>query len=401
MTWYPIAFLPPQYVNSSGVPYSGAVLKAYAAGTSTVIAMATDYTGVTTANSIALNASGFPVYGGNVVIPHLEENYKLALYPTQAAADANSGAIWPTVDNIQIAGTASSATQGLNNRFINGAFDVWQRGSSFTITAGAAAVVTADCWKVDCTGANMTVGRVAPSFGARYMLSLSAASGITGATVRQRLESNIATLLKGQYVTVQFQIYNNGLSTFTPTITINRANAVDDFSAVTAVVASASLQACAAGYTKVSYSFVNSTNGDGLEVILNFGTALNAASGAIYVGDADIRLGTEVQAVEYKQTALTLVECQRYYEISEGNSAMFHGDVTNSGSYYAQVPFKVTKLIAPTVTPSNVTIEGAASFDTASPTIVATKYGFKGTKSCLATSGDRGFNFAWTASAEL
>ena len=102
MSWYPIAFLPPQQVDADGVPYSGAVLKAYEPNTTTVIPMATDYTGVTTASSVALNASGYPVYGGNVIIPHVQENYKLALYPTQAAADADSGALW-TVDDIQIA----------------------------------------------------------------------------------------------------------------------------------------------------------------------------------------------------------------------------------------------------------------------------------------------------------
>lgn len=45
MTWIPIANLPPQYEDSSGDPYSGAVLKAYEAGTSTVISIAGDNTG--------------------------------------------------------------------------------------------------------------------------------------------------------------------------------------------------------------------------------------------------------------------------------------------------------------------------------------------------------------------
>jgi microcystin-dependent protein len=99
MTWYPIALTPPQYSNTSGAPYSGAVLKAYAAGTSTVLAMATSYEGTTTASSFTLNASGYPSSGGSVIIPHIQENYDLALYPTQAAADANSGAVWTTYDN--------------------------------------------------------------------------------------------------------------------------------------------------------------------------------------------------------------------------------------------------------------------------------------------------------------
>lgn len=108
MTWYPIAFLPSQYNNSSGAPYAGAVLKAYEANTTTPISMATDYTGATTAASFTLNASGYPISGGAVIIPHIEEDYSLALYPDQASADANSGAIW-TIPYIKIAEPESSS----------------------------------------------------------------------------------------------------------------------------------------------------------------------------------------------------------------------------------------------------------------------------------------------------
>lgn len=106
-TYFPISYTVPQYMDANGDPYSGAVLKAYSDGTSTPINLATDYTGATTVSTITLNASGYPAVSGNVVIPHAAENLKLALYPTAAAAAANTGAIW-TVDNIQI-------TTGANN----------------------------------------------------------------------------------------------------------------------------------------------------------------------------------------------------------------------------------------------------------------------------------------------
>lgn len=108
MTWKPIAFLPPQISNTTGTPYSGAVLKPYAAGTTTPIAFATDDTGATLAASLPLNAAGYPNYQGTVIIPYISEDYKLALYPTQAAADADSGAVW-TIDNIPIADDTNSA----------------------------------------------------------------------------------------------------------------------------------------------------------------------------------------------------------------------------------------------------------------------------------------------------
>lgn len=108
MTWYPLSQMPVQYSDTSGNPYSGAVLKAYRAATTTVIPMATKVDGLTLAESMVLNAAGYPTSGGMVIIPHVQEDYKLALYPTQSAADANSGAIW-TVDDNHIADAPSSS----------------------------------------------------------------------------------------------------------------------------------------------------------------------------------------------------------------------------------------------------------------------------------------------------
>ena len=97
--WQPISKTVTQYVDTNGNPYSGAVLKAYLAGTTTVTNIATSSTGSTQVTSVALNASGFPAVSGNVIIPHISADYKISLYPTQTAANANSGALW-TIDNI-------------------------------------------------------------------------------------------------------------------------------------------------------------------------------------------------------------------------------------------------------------------------------------------------------------
>lgn len=98
-SYAPISNTLPQYCDNNGDPYSGAVLKAYEAGTSTVLQMATDSSGGTLVNDIVLNSAGYPEVSGNEVIPHVSEAYKLMLYPTEAAADANSGQIW-SIDNL-------------------------------------------------------------------------------------------------------------------------------------------------------------------------------------------------------------------------------------------------------------------------------------------------------------
>jgi len=126
-SWVPISTDVSQYVDANGDPYSGAVLKFYSAGTSTNINLATDNTGGTTATSVALNASGYPAVSGNVIIPHLEENYKIVLYPSQAAADADSSALW-TVDNIEVAGAATNEWQE------SGITPVFSSTTAFTIS---------------------------------------------------------------------------------------------------------------------------------------------------------------------------------------------------------------------------------------------------------------------------
>ncbi len=139
MAWLPISSVVPQYVDSAGDPYSGAVLKAYAVNTSTNIPFALDSANTAQATSITLNSSGFPEVSGNVVIPHLDQDYKLALYPTQAAADADSGAIWAP-DNIQLPGlsdASSTATGAINVAPLKSYGGAYFDGSNDYLTRGA------------------------------------------------------------------------------------------------------------------------------------------------------------------------------------------------------------------------------------------------------------------------
>ena len=108
MTYRPITNLLPQWQDSNSDNYNGAVLKGYVTGTSTPLQMATDSTGGTLVDDALYDSSGYPSSGGNVFVPHFNAPMKLSLYPTQAAADLNTGAIWTLdfPDFISNAGTA-------------------------------------------------------------------------------------------------------------------------------------------------------------------------------------------------------------------------------------------------------------------------------------------------------
>lgn len=107
MAWAPISNTVPQYY-ASGAAASGYYLKFYQSGTTTATNMATDSTGGTTLAKCEINSAGYPVNGsGDVFIPHIDQNYKLALYTnaTDADADTTANAVWvvdalvPAADN--------------------------------------------------------------------------------------------------------------------------------------------------------------------------------------------------------------------------------------------------------------------------------------------------------------
>lgn len=152
MAYSPISNTVPQY-HVDGSPASGYVLKAYQSGTSTLLQMATAADGLTLVNTVSLNSQGYPVVSGNTVIPHLNAAYKLSLYPTQAAADANSGAIW-TVDaltpssivaNIDFSGNTISSTN------TNGDITLDPNGSGNINLNGPTTATTINAQTVDAT----------------------------------------------------------------------------------------------------------------------------------------------------------------------------------------------------------------------------------------------------------
>lgn len=104
MSWKPISSTVPQY-HVSGSPASGYYLKAYQAGTTTAVNMATDTSGGTTLAKVQINSEGYPINGSSAVfIPHIGiSKYKLAFYlnATDADNDTTGSAAW-VVDNISI-----------------------------------------------------------------------------------------------------------------------------------------------------------------------------------------------------------------------------------------------------------------------------------------------------------
>ena len=92
-----------QYSKDGDELAAGYWLKAYEAGTTTNLPMGTDSTGTTTLAKAKLNTAGYPLSNSaddtSIFIPFFNQDYKLALYATEADADADTNAVW-MVDNV-------------------------------------------------------------------------------------------------------------------------------------------------------------------------------------------------------------------------------------------------------------------------------------------------------------
>lgn len=182
------------------------------------------------------------------------------------------------------------------NKFRNGTFDIWQRGTTgAALTAGAGAVYTADGWLTSCAGANVTwsQGAALPTLPlTNFTLSLVGAVGVTATTIKQRIESLIATAFVGRIVTCQAKIFNNTALDFTPTITITVPTVADNYTGTTVVLAATNLQVCPAGaQTTVAYSYLVPAGAAlGMELAFNFGAALAAVAAGLRFGEADIQI---------------------------------------------------------------------------------------------------------------
>lgn len=85
MAYSPIAHVAVNYRD-----YANNWIKAYSVGTTTPKAMALESNGGTHVAKLEINVDGFIVSaGGALVIPYINDNYDLWLFPTEAEADAN------------------------------------------------------------------------------------------------------------------------------------------------------------------------------------------------------------------------------------------------------------------------------------------------------------------------
>jgi len=289
----------------------------------------------------------------------------------------------------------------------NGAFSIWQRGTSFS--AVATGTYTADRWRTSAAGMTVTRSTDAPA-GAFH--ALQAVAGTSAWSVTQRIEHQACAAAPGARMAVAFwarSIDGSGALS----VSLARANADDDFSS-TAAIQSIALSGLDTTWKRFVAVFdpLPAESARGLELAISRA----APGGTLRLSLVQAHIGPDAPPYAHRPPAQELALCQRYFEKSH-NLATAPGGAPGAGSCtssvgapgsaaYATLAFKASKRVAPTFT----VYDGAGAsgkisyYDTAwrnagTPTIAAASEGGYFLQSNI--SGSLIVNFDWTASAEL
>lgn len=235
-----------------------------------------------------------------------------------SATDLTPGRV-PTTGAFNL-GTGNFA----KNKIINGSFDIWQRGTSFSTQ-----VYTADRWL--CTSANTTITRQLRGDSAAYYLELAGSAGATNAQVLQRIESFNAVSLAGKTATFSID-YMRQAGSFPLKVIFSTPIAVDNFGTLNIF----STQTLVPGggvtgaWARVSCTVnVPASASNGLQILI-FSEGSGASMFALSL--AQLEVGSVATPFEHRPIGQELALCQRYFETSH----LPIGAATLEGAHHTQ-----------------------------------------------------------------
>jgi hypothetical protein len=265
--------------------------------------------------------------------------------------------------NLAQAGNSNSSL-GFKNRIINGAMNIWQRGT--TGTASTYGYLAADRWATNPFGTSTTLAQSTsvPTDGFRYSLKLQRPASNADVTPRiamQTIESVNCADLSGQQVTLSFwakagaNFSGTYLATqlYTGTTADQGGTTYYSWAGATAAINAASSLTT----TWTQYTFTGIFGSGVLEAaILIYYTPVGTAGAddAIYITGVQLEKGSTATQFDYRDYGRELIMCQRYYAKLGGTGASGYmaigSGIGRSGTLYSgYIKFPTTMRAAPTL----------------------------------------------------
>ena len=243
---------------------------------------------------------------------------------------------------------------GRRNLIINGGFDVWQRGISFTTVPNQD--FTADRWVVAAGTPNVNKGTLDTTYGNVLTITGTSASGVY---FSQRIES--PEIYQEKTLTVSF--YAKASSAVNINQKIRVAHTGGNYDRDT--IANFDLTT---DWQRYSYTFLVNDSGGALsfdsssyiDVQLISNSNINGIT--VSFAQVQVEVGDTATPFEYRSYGEELALCQRYYykHAENVNQYVAHGWAYSTSSVYLYVDFPVTMRATPSAEYSNST--GAYTF---------------------------------------
>jgi hypothetical protein len=327
----------------------------------------TDNESTDEANAVIFTA-GADIDGGNI---GLESDGNLTYNPSSGtlAATTFSGS------GASLGGVSTSR----RNLLVNGAFDIWQRGTSFTHTNGK--IYVADRWIVQPQSTAHTFTQVAASspiagMGSRYALRIQRNADVTATGFTyfaQDNESSMAYHCQGKKITLSY-FARKGAD----------YSATSDYFSLGIVGGKGIDQALVSGYT--SAAFLVNTNATlttswqrfsfTTGVVPSDVTQIGLQGGRVNVGTAgandyvditgiQLEVGDEATDFEYTEVSATLKMCERYYQKLTGSYAQY-GQIANmnynsSSQAQSSVVYRTEMRAAPSLSYTSTSSNNSSS----------------------------------------
>ena len=335
-------------------------------------------------------------------------------------AELSTGApSWDSSGNLgNVASINTGPLAGFRNAIINGNFDIWQRGTSFTgLEYGA------DRWVNNVTGSACTMSRQAFTLGQTdvpgeptYFCRMAVTS-VAGAnhfsTLQHRIED--VRTFAGQQVTISFW----AKADTSRTIAVEHVQNFGDGGSPSVTTIGTVKKTLTTSWQKITNTFtvpsisgktIGTTSFLSLNIWFDAGSNFNSRtdtlgqqSGTFDIAQVQVEAGPVATPFERRPIGTELALCQRYYETSGtslfSQASLFRGYVVSGAVYSVRTNFKVDKRAAPTVT---ITNEFATAFPTTpgGAQLPGTR-GFQEDRTANGNNNSGLFSSYWAADAEL
>jgi hypothetical protein len=280
--------------------------------------------------------------------------------------DVDQTAVW---DGTQW--TVLAPIAGGRNAIINGAMNVWQRGTSTTLALGGGGYVGPDRWWYYNNGFTSTISRQAcgatlPQF--QYCARIQRTSGQTGTAAMVLLspqETINSVRFAGKNATLSFYARaSSGICSATALgMFLNTGTGIDQSNFAGGAYTGlgtpiGGTPTLTTSWQRFSYTGAIASTTTEVCVQLQFtGTGTAGASDYFEITGIQLEEGAVATPFEFEDYSETLAKCQRYYEA--GTNLWMSGYGVTSAILDTRineyVSFNVTKRSAPTVTLSSIT----------------------------------------------